>query len=121
VLRHQGVAAENGPAQPPPDSPAPPPAERPELLARHDVADGVVSDSLCPDSITLELTLTSRAGAKHLYSSNYYKIPFSALNFTPAGIMNPCSDLKGMHAHVTYRPEKAHPEQGEIVSVQLTK
>jgi tetratricopeptide (TPR) repeat protein len=121
VLRHRDVATANGPANPAPASQAPAPRQRPELLARREVADGAITDSKCPDSVTLELTLTSRAGSRQLYSDNYYKIPFSALNFTPKGVLNPCSDLKGMRAHITYHPAKDHPEQGEIVEVQLMK
>jgi len=121
VLRHRDVGGENDPAKPAPDTLSPASRERPELLARRDVADGVITDSKCPDNVTLELTLTSRAGPRQLYSDNYYNIPFSALNFTPKGIMNPCSDLKGMHAHITYHPAKGHPDQGEIVNVDLTK
>ncbi len=121
VLRHRDVGATNIPANPPPGALSPTPRERPELLPHRDVVDGVVTDTRCPDSVTLELTLTSRAGTRQLYSDNYYKVPFSARNFTPGGIMNPCSDLKGMHAHIIYHPAKAHPEQGEIVNVELTK
>jgi hypothetical protein len=114
-LRHRG---ETGPA---PDAAPPETRHRPELLTRRVVAEGTITDTTCPDSVTLELTLKSAAGTRKLYHDTYYKIPFSALNYTPQGILNPCTDIKGMRAHITYRPAKDHPEQGEIVSVQLVK
>jgi len=120
VLRRRDAPAENGPPEPGAQKPAP--HQRLELMvSRDEVADGVITANDCSNPVTLELTLTSRAGSKQLYSENYYKIPFSALNFTPQGVMNPCSDLKGLHAHITYHPAKDHPEQGEIVDVRLTK
>jgi hypothetical protein len=98
---------------------APPP--RPELLPTRQVADGIITGSACAGKATLELTLGSAAGTKQLYSDDYFKIPFSALSYTPEGILNPCSDLKGRHAHITYLPAKNHPEQGEVVGVELVK
>jgi tetratricopeptide (TPR) repeat protein len=119
VLRHRDE--ENVPAQPAPASGDTASPQRPELLARHEVADGIITYTTCPNGGALELKLVSRAGSKQLFSDNYYKIPFSALNFTPKDMMNPCTDLKGMHAQITYRPAKDHPDQGEIVDVQLSK
>ncbi|MGH3183225.1 MAG: hypothetical protein ACRDOE_15185, partial [Streptosporangiaceae bacterium] len=35
-----------------------------------------------------------------LTSADYFKIPFSAVNFTPPKILNPCTGLTGMHARI---------------------
>jgi hypothetical protein len=40
---------------------------------------------------------------------------------TALTVMATRSDMKGMRAHITYRPAKDYPEQGEIVEVQLRK
>lgn len=56
-----------------------------------------------------------------LYTDNYFKIPYSALNFTPQGLLNPCSDLKGRRARITYHPAKDQPKAGEIAAVELMK
>lgn len=97
------------------------PRERPELLTRREVVEGTITDSRCSGTATLELTLASSAGTRQLFTDNYFKIPYSALNYTPQGILNPCVDMKGMRAHVTYRPAKNQPQQGEIIAVQLVK
>jgi len=94
---------------------------RPELLAIRRVAEGTIEDAKCSGTSTLEITLGSTAGAMQLYSDNYLKIPYSALNFTPKGILNPCVDIKGRHARITYRPAKGQPKQGEMVTVELAK
>jgi len=116
VLQHrneaEGSSAESAPSQPPR-------RQRPELLVRSEVADGAISQDTCPDGKTLEITLATASGNRQLYSDNFYKIPFTALNFTPKGVLNPCSDLKGLTARVTYHPSKDHPEQGEITDVQV--
>jgi hypothetical protein len=96
-------------------------APRPELLASRKVAEGTIEDAKCSGASTLEITLDSTAGVMQLYSDNYLKIPYSALNFTPKGILNPCIDIKGWHARITYRPAKDQAKQGEMVAVGLPK
>jgi tetratricopeptide (TPR) repeat protein len=119
VLQHRGGETGSGVLVPDTQASAPPP--RPELLPGRAEVDGKIIDSRCTNSITLDLTIVSPAGISRLFSDNYYKIPFSALNFTPQGVLNPCTDLQGKHAHVTYHPAKDHLEQGEIMEVQLAK
>jgi hypothetical protein len=53
-----------------------------------------------------------------LHSTNYYKIGFTALGFTPAGELHPCSDLDGKNAKVEYVNVEG---QSEIVAVELRK
>ena len=96
-------------------------APRPELLASRKVAEGTISEAKCSGVSTLEITLDSTAGVIQLYSDNYLKIPFSALNFTPKGILNPCIDIIGWHARITYRPAKGQAKQGEMVAIGFSK
>jgi len=105
-------------------SSAPPPsvhAPRPELLATRKVAEGIISEAQCSRPATLEIRLESKAGVMQLYSDNFFQVPYSALNFTPKGSLNPCTDIKGWHARVTYHPAKGEAKQGEIVAVGLAK
>lgn len=105
-------------------SSAPPPsvhAPRPELLATRKVAEGVISEAQCSRPATLEIRLESSAGVMQLYSDNFFQVPYSALNFTPKGSLNPCTDIKGWHARITYHPAKGEAKQGEIVAVGLAK
>jgi tetratricopeptide (TPR) repeat protein len=121
TLRHRD---EVPPGNRPMLSPAPalsvrPP--RPELLTIRKVAEGIIEEAKCSGASTLEITLDSTAGAVQLYSDNYLKIPYHALNFTPKGMLNPCTDIKGWHARITYRPAKGQEMQGEMVAVGLAK
>jgi tetratricopeptide (TPR) repeat protein len=99
----------------------PKPPERPPLLPVSRVAEGTIKDIRCSGGITLEITFSSSAGEMHLYSDSYFKIPYSAANYTPEGTLNPCVDLKGWHARITYHPAKDQQNQGEIVAVELVK
>jgi hypothetical protein len=94
---------------------------RPELLAIRKVAEGIIQEAKCSGPSTLEITLDSSAGVVQLYSDNYLKIPYNALNFTPKGMLNPSTDIKGWHARITYRPAKGQEMQGEMVAVGLAK
>ena len=94
---------------------------RPELLASRMVAEGTIEEAKCSGALTLEITLDSTEGVMQLYSDNYPKIPYSALNFTPKGILNPCTDINGWHARITYRPAKGQAKRGEMVAIGLVK
>jgi tetratricopeptide (TPR) repeat protein len=94
---------------------------RPELLATSRVAEGTIKNAMCSGAATLQLTLASKAGVFDLYSDNFFKLPYRALNFQPAGVINPCTDLKSWHARITYRPAKGHTRQGEMTGVDLVK
>jgi tetratricopeptide (TPR) repeat protein len=120
-LRHRDAATADRPSEPGLELAATSPYERPEVLARHEAAEGIITESKCSGRATLELTLASSAGTRQLFSDDYFKIPYSALNYTPQGVLNPCVDMKGMRARITYRPAKNQPQQGEIVAVQLVK
>ena len=55
-----------------------------------------------------------------LHTGNYYKVKFSALNYTPKAELHPCSDLEGMHAKVEYF-ESATSKINGLVAVELHK
>jgi hypothetical protein len=121
VLRHREDAVVSGPAVVTPAGEALVSSPRPELLTRVEVADGAITEVECKGGATLELTVASPSGTRHLYTDNYFKVLYRALNYTPQGDLNPCVDLKGMNGRITYHPEKDHPQKGQIVEVQLTK
>jgi tetratricopeptide (TPR) repeat protein len=94
---------------------------RPELLPSRSVVEGTIKGSKCSGLSTLELALSSSTGEIQLFSDSYTKIPYSALNYTPIGILNPCVELEGRHARITYHPAKSQPHQGEIVAVEVVR
>jgi hypothetical protein len=120
VLQHRDNATTAGATSSPIDFVPPPHPPRPELLPSRQMAEGTVKDSNCIGA-TLEITLSSSHGVVQLYSDKYMKILYSALNYTPTGILDPCVDMKGWHARITYHPAKAQPNQGEMVAVDLIK
>jgi len=97
------------------------PAPRPEVVETLKEVAGTIQDVKCSGASTLEITLRSSAGLTQLYTHNYREISFSAVNFTPQGILNPCTDIKGLRARVAYHPAKDQPRQGEIVGVGLER
>jgi tetratricopeptide (TPR) repeat protein len=94
---------------------------RPELETKPDLAEGIVEKAECTGGTTIEVTLQVQGGELHLYSDRYLKILYSALNFTPKGILNPCKELKGWRARISYRPAKGDTQQGEMMGVVLVK
>jgi tetratricopeptide (TPR) repeat protein len=121
VLRHRDEALGGNTANASPGDALSPHAPRPELLPARQVAEGTIKDAKCPGGTTLEFTLDSRNGVLHLYSDHYLKIPYNALNFTPQGILNPCTDIQGLHARVAYHSAKGQPNQGEVVEIGLMR
>jgi tetratricopeptide (TPR) repeat protein len=94
-------------------------AARPELSPERKVAQGTIQEVSCYGASTLELTFAAPSAVMRLFTDNYFKIPYAALNFTPVGTLNPCTDIKGQHAKITYHPAKNQPNQGEILEVGL--
>lgn len=121
ILRHRDEEpSENTPnVSPAAMSSAHPP--RPELLPTRQLAEGTIKDARCWGRSTLEITLESTTGVMRLYSDNYLKISYNALNYTPQGILNPCTDIKGRHARIAYHPAKGQPNQGELVEIGLMR
>jgi tetratricopeptide (TPR) repeat protein len=75
----------------------------------------------CSSVATMSLKVESAAKPVDLRTRNYYKVQYSALNFTPTGKLNPCKDLEGMKAKVEYFEGLDGSAEGQIVSIELTK
>ncbi|HET7216079.1 MAG TPA: hypothetical protein VFL79_21000 [Terriglobia bacterium] len=57
----------------------------------------------------------------HLYTDNYFQIEFSALNYKPTGELYPCTQIQTMKARISFYDIKGHPNDGELISVELSK
>lgn len=69
----------------------------------------------------MDLTVSNSTKSLTLHAENYYKIQFTALNFTPSGNINPCNDLEGRPAKVEY-VESADPSvNARVLSIELHK
>ena len=122
ALRHRdGTSDGNGPAVPVRGVALTAHPLRPELLPIRRVVEGTIKNVMCIGGSTLEMTLSSTGRVLQLYSDNYLKIPYSALNFQPQGVLNPCTGVEGWHARVTYHPSKGQASQGEMLEVGFLK
>jgi hypothetical protein len=95
--------------------------ERPELEDRPKLAEGIIGKVECNGSTTIDVTVKTGSEEIHLYSDRYTKLFYSALNFTLKENMNPCRDLEGWHASISYRPAKDPANPGEMMAVVLIK
>lgn len=95
-------------------------APKPEqpLTGPHRTIIGLVKHVRCSSVAALDFDLEASGRTIPLHASNYYKIPFTALNYTPAGELHPCTALEGMHAKVEYVESSA---TNGVVSVELRK
>jgi len=83
-----------------------------------DMADGQIKSVQCKGK-SLDMVFDASDEILRLHTDNYFKVDFSAINFTPKGIMNPCKQAKGMYARVYYNHIKGHPHRGILVSVEF--
>jgi tetratricopeptide (TPR) repeat protein len=100
---------------------ATPPKHPDEARGPRYLVSGVVRDVQCSYPTVLELKLQSGAKAVSLYSNNYYKVNFFAVNFTLKRNLNPCRDLAGLKARVTYSETSDTMTDGQIVAMELSK
>jgi len=85
-----------------------------------DMADGQIKDVQCRGR-AMDMVFDDSNEILRLHTDNYFKVDFSAINFTPKGILNPCKQAKGMYARVHFYHIKGHPREGELTSVELRK
>ena len=81
---------------------------------------GVIKEVHCKGR-RLDMNLQTPREMLHLYSSNYFNVEFTAENFTPSGKLNPCRQIQGMHARAIFYDIPGRPNDGELISVNLSK
>jgi tetratricopeptide (TPR) repeat protein len=84
-------------------------------------ARGVLRGVKCSYPAVIELQLEGGAKTLSLYNNNYYKVNYSAANFTPNGDVHPCQDLEGMKAEVEYFVTADKTTNGQIVGIMMIK
>ena len=90
-----------------------------ELRGVRLAVSGTVKDVQCVEPARLDLKLDTGGRTVALHSENYFKVDFTAANFTPKGELKPCTDLKGVAARIEYVQPAA--KKGQIVSVEMRK
>jgi hypothetical protein len=83
-------------------------------------ARGILHNVRCGPPSILELEVD---GAKKiaLFTNDYYKISFLAMNYKPEGEIHPCTDLEGKHAIVLYAATNDKTAAGQILSVAISR
>lgn len=81
---------------------------------------GVLKNVHC-DSMRIDLTVDSGGKSLALHAESYYKIQFSAINFSPSGDLNPCKDLEGRPAKVEYVESAEKSAAARVFSIELHK
>jgi tetratricopeptide (TPR) repeat protein len=84
-------------------------------------AIGTLSDVQCSSPSTMQLKLAGGAKPLSLRTRNYFKVAYSAVNFTPSANLNPCTDLEKKTAKVEYFESPTSSAEGQIVSIELRK
>lgn len=121
VLRHRDESGKE-PAAHDDSNAAPALHHRPEdVRGPRDARDGKIASVKCSSPAQMDLALEANGRTVELHTDNYFKVQFSALNFTPAGQLEPCTQIKGMSAHISFYDVKGQPYTGEIISIQLRK
>ena len=87
----------------------------------HTTVRGVLRAVRCSYPTVLTLTVDHAGKLTSLYSNNYYRIPFSTLDYVPTGDLDPCKGIEGMKASVEYIDVTGQPVAGQIVSIELSK
>ena len=72
-----------------------------------------------PEDLVVELE--SDGKVVPLYTNNYFKVDFTALNYEAKGDLSPCSAINGMKAKVVYADVTDPTVVGQIVSIELSK
>jgi tetratricopeptide (TPR) repeat protein len=85
------------------------------------VLRGVIRGVTCGYPAVMELRLETAAKKLSFYSNNYYKVEYSAANFTPKAEVHPCEDLEGMKAEVEYFTTADKTVDGQIVGIMMIK
>ena len=91
------------------------------ITGPHRVVTGVITKLRCGEPALMDFNLDNAGRLTALHSENYFHISFSALNFTPTGVLKPCSQIEGMHARVEFIEPADKSEKGNILSIELHK
>jgi len=67
----------------------------------------------------MDLKIDLSVGTEELHTDDYFKVQFSASNYTPQGELLPCKQLTGMKARILFHAYQDQPGAGEIISVEL--
>lgn len=116
VLRHTPRSSESQDSAPPAEVQG---AQATTPRGPQRTATGTIHGVHCTARTVLVFTLEGSSKALQLKSSNYFRVSYSALNFTPTADMDPCKDLEGAKAKVQYFESAAG--SGEVTAIEISR
>lgn len=81
--------------------------------------EGTIVESACTPEGRMKLTIELPRYKLELHADNYHQIEFLTAGRKPSDSFDPCKQIRGMKARITYAIEEPHA--GEIVSIELGK
>jgi tetratricopeptide (TPR) repeat protein len=81
---------------------------------------GTIKSVHCSAPAVMDLDVDTDSRMITLHTSNYYKVEFSGLGFTPTAELKPCTDLRGVHAKVEYI-EASDTKTNGVLAIELHK
>ena len=89
--------------------------------------EGTIEDVQCSLPSALDLKIVAGDRVVDLHSDNYFRVIFTAANFTPRGVIRPCRDIQGMRARAVFVGPRdssqagASGQRGDLVSLELSR
>ena len=82
---------------------------------------GKIADVLCEQPAEMYLTLTMHGITMKLHATNYFKLEYLTTSWQPPPKFNPCVQLKGLTAKVSYKLAQGQGYDGEITSIEVQR
>ena len=79
--------------------------------------EGTIVESACTPKGVMKLTIELPSYKLELHADDYHQIEFLTAGRKPSDSFDPCKQLRGMKARITYAIEEPHA--GEIVAIEL--
>jgi tetratricopeptide (TPR) repeat protein len=89
--------------------------------APHHIVKGTIRNVKCSYPTVMTFTVEGSGKPITLFSPNYFKVPFTTVNFVPTKDLEPCKQIQGMTAKVDYAEVTDRDVAGQITSVELSK
>jgi tetratricopeptide (TPR) repeat protein len=103
------------------DNSSPAVAPEEEVHGPHRFVTGTIKNVQCSGLSAMDFVVVAGAHEVGMHSPNYYKIQFSALGFTPAEDMQPCTQIEGRPAKVEFIEPADKSVKNRVVSVEMRK
>jgi len=99
---------------------APKPGDLPPVIKEKRSILGRITDVAC-EGLAMRLDLSYRNRNYVFLTNNYTKLDYLASDWEPPANFNPCHDISGLRANITYQPFVDQAENGALASIEVLK